>query len=499
MAASLYYTRPEEAKRLLQNRLTRKDPLSEAVAGLTPDQRAWLLATNRVKVCEGGNQSGKTWLGSIDFLLDACGLHPSYPSRAADELWRGWYATITYSMFSEQGWAHFKRLLLWPGESVHRLPTRRILEIGWHAKNPEMPTYVKVRRGEHEAAEIWIKSYEQGVGTFQSAGLPRIHLDEECPESIWTEVQMRGVARAGRVTVSATPVLGVPWLARLRTDAETHAADVFHQRLDTRKNPAASAAYIEDVIRTFRHAPEMIDLRLGGFPLALSGLVYPDTVFRPEHVVDPHGIMADWSKVRWIDPGWNSCACLWAAVGPRGETVVYRDYLGHEKTVQQNAAEILRLSGREVYQTTYFDPYYIRKHEESGGERLIDLWRKHGVPGQAGVEIGVMAAIQLVWELLQARVGMEGEAPKFTVFRTCADFLDERRGYRWKTMSDHADDGPERPLKKEDHLMDCWKGLAALKLSWRPPPAPRPAPGTTGELLWKDRRRYFGPGVAKGM
>lgn len=144
---------------------------------------------------EGGNQSGKTWTGCIDFLLDALGLHPSrhwygldpyaeiwiksyeqgpgaFQSAGLHRIhldeecnekiyqeiqvrgvavpkggpWRGWYCTVSYELFAEQGWNHFKRLLLFPGESVLKLPTRRILEVGWDKKNPERPTYLKLRR-----------------------------------------------------------------------------------------------------------------------------------------------------------------------------------------------------------------------------------------------------------------------------------------------------------------------------------------------------------------
>ncbi len=454
-------------------------------------QRDFVLAPNRVRVAEGGNQSGKTWVTCIDFLLQALGMHPTRRWEATNgRTWKGWYASTTYQRFAEQGWKHWLRLLLFEGEDTGHLPTRRILAIGWDKKNPERPTFLKLRRADGGIAEVFVKSYEQGAGEFQSAEVDCLALDEECPASIWEEAQPRVSVRQGNIIVSATPVLGVEWLDQLRTDADTGEADVYHCRFDARDNPAYPQAALDELTRLWRNHPEMLELRLSGIPRSMEGAVYKDHCFTREHVCQPFEPPAEWTRYRIIDPGFRHCGALWLAVAPNGDIVAYRDYKGEEQSIATNAREILKLSKGEKYYRSWMDPSAARQRQQESGKRLIDLWKEKHVVATLAPDNAVQAGIERIWQLLDERGGVDGEHPRFRVSQACTHFLAERRKYRYRDAREKGDDVGDQVQKRDDHLMDCWRyavsgGLHYVKAAKQLPPE-----GTVGRRLVEQRRAW---------
>ena len=75
-------------------------------------------------------------------------------------------------------------------------------------------------------------------------------------------------------------------------------------------------------------------------------------------------------------------------------------------------------------------------------------------------ENAVLAGIEQVWILLKATRGAGG-LPLFRVFKDCALFREERRGYRFNSTKDRGDEGALKPVKREDHLMDAWRYAVA--------------------------------------
>lgn len=445
---------------------------------------------------EGGNQSGKTWSSCVDFLLQARGLHQFrkwMPTRTGDS-WRGWYATTTYERFAEQAWGHWKSLILLPGESVHRLPTRNILAIGWDNKNPERPLYLKIRRNDSRdcVSEVWIKSYEQGAAEFQSAEVDCLALDEECPNDVYEESQPRIMKRSGAIQISATPVRGVRWLEDLRAAAERDSGlAVSHHRLDTRDNPGMPPDQVKLLEEKWAVRTELRDLRLRGLPVAAAGSVYTDLQFTPQHICDPFDIPSEWTRYRTIDHGWRCCACLWFAVSPAEEVILYREYVGEERTIAQNTAAIAHLSGGEQYQSTWIDPATLGT-DAGTGRRVIDIWIdgfkeavRDGVPVIPAPDNDVMAGIEQVWNLLDKR--RSDGLPSFRVFRTCGHFLDERRSYRFNSTRAKGDEGALKPVKREDHAMDAFRYFVAAGARFQRLPSRPPREGSLARRLWERR------------
>ena len=495
------------------------DPLREAYGALTSAsaygagcQRAFVQSAHRTKVLEGGNQSGKTLTGVVDFLLNALGIHPTKSWEPLHDLdtWRGWFCTTTYKKFSEQAWKHFKALLFYPGEQTSQLPSRKVLSIGWIDKNPETPSYFRLRRADGREAEIWIKSYEQGAGEFQAAEVDQLNLDEECNGPIFEEAQPRLLARNGCIAVTATPVEGQDWLADLRKRAEEGDRYVRHVRLDTRDNPGLTDEALLGIQAEFIGRPDLYRLRMEGYPLALEGLVYSDWSFTPGHVVDPFELPRDdrgrilWTLRRCLDPGYRNCGCLWLGTDRLGDMYLYRDYKGQERTIAQNAKAVRELgagdgAGEEAYYDRWADPAILGRTGESG-QRVIDLYDAEGLKLSPAPNNRVLPGIELVKQAMLAKGGANGEHPQLRVFRSCLETLKERRLYRWPDARDRGDERQgvqERPEKREDHLMDCLRYLIAAGAGYRSSGRPLPPPGTVGRRLLSKRHERAASGRLK--
>lgn len=50
-----------------------------------------------------------------------------------------------------------------------------------------------------------------------------------------------------QISMSLTPIVGVPWVNTLRADGQARKAGVYHARFDTRDNPGADPEFIAGV------------------------------------------------------------------------------------------------------------------------------------------------------------------------------------------------------------------------------------------------------------
>lgn len=515
--------------------LRRNNPLLQALGALTTREQVkygdaqteFVLSAKRERLLDGGNRSGKTWTQAVDFLLRARGLHPNdhwppkpMPAHWSGGNWVGWWGCPTYELFGKGAWKHFKRLLLYPGESVQSLPTRNIRAISWNKKNPETPDYLQVVRHDGGLSDIHVLSYDSATDAWSSAGVDRIALDEEAPEDKVKECQLRIVDRSGGIAYSATALKNQDYEIELRQRAEGGDVDVYHGRLSMRDNPALPVAELASLARRYQNDPEEFKLRVDGYPRAEEGKVYPDSIWQPggvSRVVKPFPVTREWTKYRCIDHGVHTVACLYIAVAPGVKKIaLYREYYGFdvEPPVLGNALAILKQSeldgGERAYHRRYIDPATLGAGQETG-TRLIDLWNRAGFCRSCGatdcnrwgrcekcggerVTIDVAPApdnrvepgIELCKDLLRERC--PDGTPLFVVFETCPNFLRERRNYGRHMAREKGDEGHMKPIKKEDHGLDVWRYLVAAGLEWVPPAAIVPTKGI-GKMFAEKRAK----------
>lgn len=451
------------------------DPLPGMCSTMTVDQSKAYTDPKTAILIEGGNQSGKsrtTIMKTVAFALEE--IEGCFPGQDVVI----WYCTTTYDMFAGPAWNHFKTGLLFPGESVSKLPTTRIESINWLGKAPEKPSYFCIRRPSGFKAHVHVKSYAQGRSEFQGQTLHLVVLDEECPEEIYTEIMARMFAsRGARLLVCCTPVEGSDWLDILRKDAEE--GKVSRYQLKTLDNPTVNKEVVDNIKRQYANAPEELQLRLLGIPRTSSGLVYKDTQFTPDHILEQrHFNPKYWTLNRAIDAGYRHPACVWMAVSPdEKQIVVYRTWKGKDCTIVKAAEEILRLSGAEQYHWDLIDPAVCQTNAESGQPEMA-VWRANGIDAVPAPDNRVHSGIERMWALMAERVEIpdfDGTGtvikPRFRVIReTCQDWLEERRKYRFKDIvkDNQRDIVDFRPVKQHDHLLDPTRYLVAAGLAYVP-------------------------------
>ncbi|MCZ7644357.1 MAG: terminase family protein [Planctomycetota bacterium] len=428
--------------------LRARSPLHVALEGFTREQGLAYHSPAARIVVTGGNQSGKTHWACAAVAAFAAGLHPRaggpHPtlSQGEREIRNArldrvvWYCTTNYELFGKQAWEHLKRFLFFEGESCHRLPARRVLEIGWERKSPEQPKYFKVRGADGIVARVYVMSYEAGLKAFMAQTVDLIVIDEECDAAIYRECSARFLASPGAfMLVLATPVKGVPWLRRLKRQALDPLTGIQLFRFRTAENPGASVEEIARLKAQYRDDPQELALRLEGEDKASSGLVYPDTLFTPEHVLDdvtglrtedwglsdrektpqqlsPQSSLLSpfildprrWTLNRCIDAGYRTPGCVWLAVSEdERQVVVYRCWKGDHLTVAEAWESIAGLSKAERYVLDLIDPAVRAKNAVTGASEL-SVWRSHGFKGRLAPDNTVRSGIERVKDLMRERV-----------------------------------------------------------------------------------------------
>ena len=205
------------------------------------------------------------------------------------------------------------------------------------------------------------------------------------------------------------------------------------------------------------------------------------------HFIRPFAIPDYWEKVRSIDHGQsNATGCLWGAVDFSGNIFIYKEYKKYNDIVSNHVKKINELSvvqtpagiSPEKYNYTTIDPSAYNKTKEKDGYAfsVADEYVDAGittVPGQNDV----IASINRIKEFLKIdeehfHPYLKGEdgmviqgAPKLYIFQNCIELDEELRQYKWKqalgkgTLDPYKDDVAERPVKKNDHLVDALRYL----------------------------------------
>jgi hypothetical protein len=232
---------------------------------------------------------------------------------------------------------------------------------------------------------------------------------------------------------------------------------------------------------------------------------------RDEHVHAHFDPPEDWERAMGLDWGLrNPCAVSWWARKP-GTTrwYKYREWMSHNPmieserqlarvaTVHEVAAHIKRLehfrdsSGnlrREQIKYRVADPA-IKQRTADAGKSVFYWFGTHGLHFQLGMK-DYGSRINSLIQLL-----VSGD---LTISDHCEWTIAQYEQYRWSKLSVAREtDGPERPHKKDDHLVDADQYLATIFVSNRQVPAEL-KPMTFDEEVWsvikkqvmRDRARW---------
>jgi len=311
------------------------------------------------------------------------------------------------------------------------------------------------------------KSYDQDLLSFESAAVDYIWFDEEpTRKEIFTSCLLRLVARGGRWLMTLTPVLSLQGKGAIAEQLwdRRHEPDVDYQcvQLYTGDNPHLPAV---EVAKLSKLPPEEQQVRLYGAFARLGGRILSE--FDPRrHLVPDH--LPDLSLRHFliIDPGWHVAGHLFAAVDTKGRIVLYAEHYAQQEAIPHRMAVLhglwqafgkpdydvigdaaafarTRQGGTDKVLPSDFDEYQV------AADRLGATWFRPR-PCQKGDEMAYRVKRYLQYDML-------------TVCQGLAKWRWEQE--RWVRQQDRGGPAaseravPERPVSRNDHLMDCTRYL----------------------------------------
>lgn len=422
-------------------------------------------ADYRIRLFMAAHRIGKTiGTGCAEISWHMTGQYPPWwKGRRFSRPTRWWAAGQTAKTARDVLQAALLGEMTEPGTGT--IPGDTLLEMRPKAGLADAIEIIRVRHRSGGISSCMLKSYDQGMISFTGTSVDGILLDEEPPLPILAQSLLRTMTTHGLLMLTWTPLYGlsetilhflpdgvVPPDGPL--DASTYLVNASWDDA-----PHLSQATKEAFLAAL--PPYLRDAASRGLPILAEGAIYP--VPENDWLIDPFEIPAHWRRVYALDVGWNRTAALWGAYD--SETDIwywYREHYRGEAEPSVHAAAI-RASGAWI--PGVIDPA-ARGRSQVDGAALYDLYRDLGLdlePYDNTVEAGIYA----VWE--------RKSTGRIKVFRSLENYRKEARLYRR--------DAQGRIVKKDDHLMDCERGLIMSGLSVakatpvvRPPREPHTMP-----------------------
>ena len=417
-------------------------------------------------VVTGGNRSGKTEIGSAIAVAWALG----------KDFFRG-----------EPAWEWVESLPIPDPPNniwVVGLDFPTIRDVIWHEKLrfgkdhppffPKDPKILEARDGDFRAlfknnSILTCKSADSGREKFQGASVDLVWIDEEPDVDIYDECFQRTVDCGGKLFVTLTPLTDigsgtrVPWVFGLHEQMRAGQKDIAFGKLSVLDNPKVPPEEKERLRQKWAGHHEE-GARLFGEFIQRQGLVY--SLWNPaKHIVAPFRIPNEWRKIVSIDPASTGVtAAVWGAVSPEGDLYLYREYYERNLVISEHAKNILVRNAGDIIDFWLLDPKFGAQKNAETHRTNLSLYRDAGIPARlADVEedFGVNASLEYV----NATVTADSRWPKLFVFPGMKNFIWEIGRYTWDQFHKGPQKGltKERPRKRDDHLMNAFQYLCAIR------------------------------------
>jgi phage terminase large subunit-like protein len=421
-----------------------------------PKQVTFHDSQEPLKAFFGGNQSGKTTAGILDDVIQAVD-----EDVVPDHL-------KPYKKFQPP----FQCRIVCPGEDImFGIVHQKLRE--WCPKGQLVggrfdKAYEKSRGILHfkNGSYFDFLTYGQDLDKFGGATKDRIHYDEEPPEAIRREGQMRLMARNGDELFTMTPFSGMGWMFD-----EIWEPWVKHQLpeaivvvVDMDDNPYLHPDAKARALRTM--SKEEREARKEGKFVHFAGMIYGEFQ-RHLHVIPEVSEVPPGSRIYvGIDPGMrHMAAVIWTYLTPEDTMVCFDELALQGHTVKQ-VAEAIKLRNLKWGQGTQkgtrlplqpdwyvIDPSARNVMHQTGRSDQMEF-TDHGVVTILG-QNSVTAGINRVKERLQAH--------RLLICANCQVTIDQFRRYRWATPNRSEDDPKERPVKSDDHMLDALRYVVASR------------------------------------
>lgn len=313
---------------------------------------------------------------------------------------------------------------------------------------------VTVRHASGGDSELWLRSYEQGREIFQGFELDLFWPDEECPEDVYEEGQVRLLTVGGISMLTFTPLNGLTVLVQ-SIQRRAHEGGV--------GAPAVVQCGWDDVPHLSEDAkakliaklmPHQRQARVKGIPALGSGAIYP--VSEEDIVVEDFAMPSFWPRSYGMDVGWNRTAVVWSA-HDRESDILYL-YSEHYRGQAEPSVHVAAIKARGDWIPGAIDPA-SRGRSQKDGEQLLQIYQDLGLQLTCA-DNGVESGIYDTWERMSTG--------RLKVFKSLQNWLNEYRIYRR--------DEKGKIVKENDHLMDATRYdiKTGMHLAVIPPKLERP-------------------------
>jgi len=347
------------------------------------------LASQRLLMA--GNRVGKSFSGAMEMAYHCTGLYPEWwTGKRFNRPVRCWVGGVSNEPTRD---VCQKELTGQPDDpSAKGMGSIPLKLIGETVRKPGVPNAfnsVVIKHTSGGYSRIGFKAYEMGKEKWMGESLDVIWLDEEPPQSIYSQALTRTADKGGIVYMTFTPEQGMTetvaqFVNNLKTGQELIQAtwdDAPHMTKDIR-NQILSAL-----------PPHERKMREMGIPQLGSGLVFP---IAEDDIVCEHFEIPDYfPRICAIDFGWDHpTACVWVAWDRDSDIVyVYDSYAMRQETVPVHASAI---KSRGFWIPVVY-PMDGRQADKGSGKSLAVQYREEGVnllrehftnPPQTGMKEG---------------------------------------------------------------------------------------------------------------
>lgn len=261
------------------------------------------------------------------------------------------------------------------------IPRDTITGLAMRAGVPGAVETVRVRHVTGEDSVLTLKSFEQGVESFQGNEVHIIWLDEQAPLAILAESVVRLTPTAwfegGMLAWTVTPEEGLTdaileFLPEGEIPVGPQSPPKFAMAISWDDVPHLSAA--AKATLTSGIPAYQLDARSRGIPVLGAGVVFP--LPEADYLVEPFALPKHWLRCYGMDVGWNRTACPWGAYDRENDTwyLYHEHYRGHEEPSVHAAA----IQGPGDWIPGVIDPA-ANGRSQADGTQLLVKYRQLGL------------------------------------------------------------------------------------------------------------------------
>jgi len=420
-----------------------------------PKQESFHKSPALVRAIFGGNRSGKTTAGCVEFMMHMTQQYPDwYPE--ANRMRPPLKGRIVATDFGKGvGEVILPAIDLWmdskpDGSYVMRKERNPIgIPVKWVFKNGN---------------QFDILTHEQSVEQFEGWSGDVAWFDEPPPRDKYVATRRGLVDNNGKTMLTLTP-LKQPWIyddIYCNDDPNN-----FVVTMDIQDNPTLSQNAIDEFAKSL--TVEEREARLHGKFRHLSGLVFKE--FDPEiHVWIDTKIKKHWTSYFAIDPHPRTpTACLWVAVDEHDQLYVYDELWLPEMTVRE-VADAIKCAELEYIPAKfrYIDPAMDKQNDLMGGFNVRTELAKCGVPcarANNDFDYGVTKIREALRPTFLPLI--KASIPRLIISKRCKHLIYEFQHYMWDDYTMRPEEhetrygdggvygGKQKVKKKNDHFVDC--------------------------------------------